>query len=215
MTWRKTIGRVLTSSDFWTAASTIVIAVFTVELYCVSNRQWQTMQRQLRDSEVAQTASLSIQGLHIENFPQNLRVVFDVTNAGPTRADRITLAIGGGSISPTDELDFFCGKLTQGGLGGAAPNINGFSLSQGDHRHFDEEMGGPLFDPAVRKWREPIPVIGDVLSGKSSVYIDVFASYLDVFGNIASTADCVVFTKGRFVPCVCQHDRHQKGWPPE
>lgn len=51
MKWRKTISGFLTSSGFWTAAATIVIATFTIELYCVSNHQWQTMKRQLDISE--------------------------------------------------------------------------------------------------------------------------------------------------------------------
>jgi hypothetical protein len=31
---------VLSSSSFWTALATIVIAGFTIALYCVSTRQW-------------------------------------------------------------------------------------------------------------------------------------------------------------------------------
>ena len=52
--WKKTgsyLFLLLTSSSFWTAIATLVIAAFTVELYCVSNRQWQTMQKQLEISE--------------------------------------------------------------------------------------------------------------------------------------------------------------------
>jgi hypothetical protein len=53
--WSRRIGRwvwaILTSPEFWTAAATVVIAAFTVELYGVSNRQGQTMDRQLEMSE--------------------------------------------------------------------------------------------------------------------------------------------------------------------
>ena len=58
MTWRKTISKTLTSSDFWTAASTIIIAVFTVELYCVSNRQWQTSQQAINLSQLTTIAEV-------------------------------------------------------------------------------------------------------------------------------------------------------------
>jgi hypothetical protein len=73
-----------------TSLATVFIAILTFFLVQTSSEQWQTMARQLKDSEAAQAASLSIQGLHIENFPKNPRVVYDVKNAGATRADRIT-----------------------------------------------------------------------------------------------------------------------------
>ena len=41
----------LASSEFWTAAATVIIAAFTIELYCVSTQQGKTMRQQLEFSE--------------------------------------------------------------------------------------------------------------------------------------------------------------------
>lgn len=85
MTWRKTISRVLTSSDFWTAASTIVIAIFTIELYSVSTRQ-------TVDSESVQRAFIFSTGVKLykpdpDAFPKHLEmVVVPIQNAGTTAA---------------------------------------------------------------------------------------------------------------------------------
>src|SRR5271154_5674260 len=194
----------IVSSSFWTALATAVIAGFTVALYCVSTRQWKTMDRQLRDSEIAQAASLSIKGLQIADFPKSPRIVFDLKNAGPTRADRVTLMIGNGTVDPAQELRFFCGPLAETGLGTIQPNANGFSISQSDQRHFEEPIGGMLFDPEMQKH---LPrgteerALADILGGKSDLYVNVVASYRDLFGNALSTADCVVYKSGHFSPC--------------
>jgi hypothetical protein len=84
MTWRKTIGRVLNSSDFWTATSTIVIAVFTVELYFVSNRQG-------ADSEAIQRAFVFSRGVNLYKpdpgaSPDLEMVVIPIENTGTTAA---------------------------------------------------------------------------------------------------------------------------------
>ena len=106
------------------ALATVAIAVLSLAYVHYSRKQWETMSRQMNDYEAGEAASIAIMNFAIKDFPDKPEVVFDVSNEGRTRADQILPWIGTGTIAPKDEIKFF---VQEHALGGAMPNINGFS----------------------------------------------------------------------------------------
>lgn len=221
------------NAKFWiesaSALATVGIACLTIAYVHYSSKQWQaaersanavrdqfnTMQRQMRDYEAGEAASIAIKHFAVTNFPDEATVVFDVVNEGRTRADLIVPAIGAGRIPPKDESKFFGQEHA---LGMIQPNINGFSLSPSDPaRHISWRVilpglympEGMKLPPAVAKVNQPTKeqlVKGDPVT----VYVTVYVGYLDIFGNARQTSDCLVWNPQPklFEPCVAQHDRH-------
>jgi hypothetical protein len=187
------------------------IGIF-VQAYIFYGQQ-QTMQRQLNDFEIQESASLDIKNFSIQNFPAHPTVVYDISNSGHTRADQILPGIFSGTFLLKNETDLF---LTAQPFAFSAPNINGFSLSPGEpSKHFSWVLTRPPFGPYPAGWPEEAlksaATLADILKGdKFGFYIMVDVPYLDVFGHPHQTYDCLIYRAQpkQFVPCTAQHDRH-------
>jgi hypothetical protein len=188
---RRYIRATLISSNFWTAAATVVIALFTVELYCVSSSQWKTMQQQLNDSEAVQAASVEIQNFRSEGTLTDGAISFDLKNMGQTRADEVVNTTFNGGYDPRKEVS--SAKVVQSVE--AEPNVNGYSIApDAPARH----VSLPL------KWIVPQNAVAKVQSGELGWKFGVSIAYRDVFGRVHHTTDCLAYNvkAGFFMPCV-------------
>ena len=192
MSWLKEI---LSSSGFWTALATVVIAAFTVELTCVSNRQWQTAQRQLDDSENAQAANLVVEDFNVTYKVEptmgnggtfDYDGSFTVRNAGGTVATELNIrrdtGTGRDQAGPTD-YDY-----------PPAPVPSGAGLAPDKTRTYKISGGS---GPADK-----------IMNGKAFFNIEVAVSYRDIFNRAHITADCLLFSADShtFSPCENRHE---------
>ena len=88
--WRK----VLTNAAFWTALATVVIAFATIYYTRYAKKQWQAMDKQLRDFEASQRAVLAPDGTWDKDKGE---IVWTLRNIGHSAALEMIAQFGGGS----------------------------------------------------------------------------------------------------------------------
>lgn len=204
-----------TSRATWVSAFfTLAVVVVGVFQSCTIQNQLNVMQRQMDDAEIQEAASISIKNFAIEGFPDNPQIVFQLLNAGRTRADQIGPVVNSGTIETKDELDFFI----KPGLGINRPNINGFSLNPSEQKAFSYPINLFPFEVFTRDKSIPPDVLkliqtrDDIVNGGQwTLYVRIMVPYLDVFKKQHQTSDCLIYraqTK-KFETCTAQHDRHE------
>lgn len=160
------------------------------------------MSRQLKDAELQDAASISIQNLTISDFPDHPVVNFDVVNSGRTRADRVTM-------EPAQSWSW--GHNVKGLLDRANPYQAhtaaadlGFSIEPAQApRHFSIPLADippsiSSMDPedAAKK-----PSKDDFSAGRVIMLVFVVGSYMDVFGESHNIVDCMVYLGTNFTSC--------------
>lgn len=205
-----------------TAVATIVLVVLTFFYVHYSKKQWETMQRQLEDSEAKEAARLVIENFQTTIVPGeffNVEVKFDVTNAGGTVADDIRERIYFSTINNET------GKFNPAPAQPAMPDKQGPSVPPGKSRSYfehsahesDEAMAKLMGQMAFKdKNGQPMhfevrTIANRVLTGKDMYLVNIDVSYTDIFSKKAHiTSDCVTYSPffKEFVSCPYFH-QHQ------
>lgn len=180
--WRMILRKTDFHSAAITAIATAVMAFTTICYTAVSCQQWKTMDRQLTDSENAQSAQLVIEdfkGTFVVTSADQYQInsTFDVRNAGPTAANEIGFV---NSSCPPPRI---------------SPFASGQSLGPGVIHPFPGPgVGGQISG----------------LKKEGNGYFTSFCfaiSYRDIFGRPHLTPDCIVYKswktaeKDRWIPC--------------
>ena len=166
-----------------------------------------TAQRQLKDAEIQEAASITIRNLTVNGFPENTVVSYDVLNTGRTRANQVTIDPGNMTFPAREEMSV----LTHSFGGRTTPSELGITIDPSDPpRHFTVPFGAvPQYPDMPPEERKKLPSKEDIKSGRAATAFYVIGTYSDVFGNKQHVADCVIFHGGAgFKPCFGQQNRH-------
>jgi len=173
---------------------------------------WQSinLQRQVRDNELQQAASVSVENLTVSGFPDRPVVSFDLKNAGPTRAENVTADPAYLWTSPAGVMQLF-----DKGFGGRSLSSDlGFSIGPSEVRHMTTQMRTaiPSDDPNFKNMPSTktfhVPTRDDILSGKMVSVYAVTVTYKDIWGNVQHVSDCIVYNGSGFAACFGEN-RHR------
>jgi hypothetical protein len=167
------------------AFATIIYAVFAYRQWDVMNSQLETLKRQLSDSEILESASLSIRNMKVVRLGDVI-LDFDLVNAGHTRADQINCPI----VINTNVKQNTSEQFGTKGLWGTPPSPHGFSLNPTDQSvHFSQNFG-------------------QIGVGNNISFL-ILCGYLDVFKETGHVAGCSIsHPDGGIEPCLGITESH-------
>jgi hypothetical protein len=183
-------------------------AAFALWSVWVFQGQLGALQRQVRDAEIQEAASISIRNLAVSGFPDKTVVSFDGVNTGRTRAEQFSADVISMWVPPQGVFETVTKSV---GTGPVVPSQFGITVDPSDPpRHMTRSVDvAPTIPNLPPDMLKHMPTRERLISGEVVSIISVVGIYKDVFGRVQHVVDCVIYNPGTgFGTCRGQSNRH-------